>query len=366
MSEWFQTTIGEQATLQRGIDLEPGERREGIYPVIASGGVFAYHDRPAARGPGVLLGRKGTIGTVHFTSGDYWPYSTCLWVKDFHGNDPRFVYYFFRSIAHVLATMDVGSANPTLNRNHVHPIATMWPPSLLEQRSIADTLGALDDKVESNRRVVEDSIAVMTCEWAGADVRNAAHVALDQVARFVNGGAFTKGASGTGRMVIRIAELNGVPGRSTVYNDIDVEDDRLVRAGDLLMSWSGSLGVFVWSRAEAIVNQHIFKVIPEGYPSWLVYQAIQESLPAFRGIASDKATTMGHINRGHLHEVSVAIPHESVVADLDERLSPIWNRMLQAEVETHTLVTLRATLLQELLSGRLRVPESQEQPETGE
>lgn len=153
MKEWFRTTIGQQVTLQRGVDLEPARRRDGPYPVISSSGVFAWHDRRAASGPGVLLGRKGTIGTVHYSSGDYWPYSTCLWVKDFHGNDARFVYYFFLSISRLLASMDVGSANPTLNRNHVHPIAVMWPPSISEQRSIASTLGALDDKIASNERL---------------------------------------------------------------------------------------------------------------------------------------------------------------------------------------------------------------------
>jgi type I restriction enzyme S subunit len=85
----------------------------------------------------------------------YWPHDTTLWVKDFHGNEPRFVYYFFRWIALRIAAMDVGSANPTLNRNHVHPIETRWPSEMSEQRAIAHILGALDDKIELNRRMSE-------------------------------------------------------------------------------------------------------------------------------------------------------------------------------------------------------------------
>src|SRR2546429_286201 len=79
---------------------------------------------------------------------------------------------------------------------------------------------------------------------------------VSSLATFVNGGAYTNGATGSGRIVIRIAELNRGTGPSTVYNDIDVPDDRTARTGDLLMAWSGSLGVYVWLGPEAIVNQH--------------------------------------------------------------------------------------------------------------
>src|SRR3989442_9550886 len=146
-SDWLNTTIGAQITLQRGIDITKAEQRDGPVPVISSGGVSSYHDTPAATGPGVLLGRKGVVGSVYFVSTDYWPHDTTLWVKDFHGNEPRFVYYFFRWMAPRIATMDVGSANPTLNRNHVHPIEIRWPSELAEQRAIAHILGTLDDRI---------------------------------------------------------------------------------------------------------------------------------------------------------------------------------------------------------------------------
>ncbi len=152
--EWPTTTIGEQATLQRGIDITKAEQTEGSIPVISSGGVSSYHNVPTATGPGVILGRKGVVGSVWFVSGDYWPHDTTLWVKDFHGNERRFVYYFFKWFAPRLARMDVGSANPTLNRNHVHPIEVRWPP-VPEQRAIAHILGTLDDKIELNRRMSE-------------------------------------------------------------------------------------------------------------------------------------------------------------------------------------------------------------------
>lgn len=149
---WQNTTIGEQVLLQRGFDITKKEQRPGPYPVVSSGGISSYHAEHMANGPGVILGRKGVVGSVYFIDCDYWPHDTSLWVKDFRGNDRRFVYYFFRNMAADLASLDVGSANPSLNRNHVHPIKTVWPP-LPEQRTIAATLGALDDKIELNRKM---------------------------------------------------------------------------------------------------------------------------------------------------------------------------------------------------------------------
>jgi type I restriction enzyme, S subunit len=153
-NKWITTTIGKQATLQRGIDITKAEQHEGSIPVISSGGVSSYHNVAVVKGPGVVLGRKGVVGSVWYTPGDYWPHDTTLYVKDFHGNDRRFTYYFFKWIAPHLATMDVGSANPTLNRNHVHPIEVHWPP-LPEQRAIASILGSLDDKIELGRKTCE-------------------------------------------------------------------------------------------------------------------------------------------------------------------------------------------------------------------
>lgn len=229
-------------------------------------------------------------------------------------------------------------------------------PELKEQRAIAATLGALDDKIESNRRAIALIPQLVRARVDASLSQASDRIAVAELARFVNGGAYTKGATGTGRMVIRIAELNSGPGGSTVYNDKDVPDEKTARAGDILMSWSGSLGVYRWFRDEAIVNQHIFKVISTDYPAWLVFDRLDAVMPVFRGVAADKATTMGHIQRGHLESTNVEIPVVLEIEQLNEILSPLWERLLSAEREVVRLTKLRDALLPELLSGRIRVP----------
>lgn len=221
-------------------------------------------------------------------------------------------------------------------------------------------LEVLEDKIALNRRLthsLDDLMrlqVVKACKWS--DLK----APVSGLGRFQNGGAYTKGASGTGRMVVRIADLRSGPGSSTVYNDITVPEDRTVKAGDILFSWSGSLLVHRWFRDEAIVNQHIFKVIPrDDLPSWLVYCCLHEALPTFQGIAADKATTMGHIKRHHLDDVTVLTPSSDLIRSLDPYLSALWELALTYERQTLTLVDLRDTLLPKLISGELRVDEAE-------
>lgn len=122
-------------------------------------------------------------------------------------------------------------------------------------------MGALDDKIAANEAVTARADKLRAVQVAAA-ARVGVELPLSALARFVNGRPFTKHATGSGRVVIRIAELNSGLGASTVYNDIEVADEHVARPGDLLFAWSGSLTVARWCRDEAIVNQHIFKVVP--------------------------------------------------------------------------------------------------------
>ena len=149
---WRTTSLGEVLTLQRGFDLPQQDRHPGPYPVIASTGPVGTHDEAAVKGPGVVIGRSGSLGGGQFISDNFWPLNTTLWVKDFQGNEPRFCYYLLKSLD--LAHFNAGSGVPTLNRNHIHPLPVTVPP-LDEQRAIAHVLGTLDDKIELNRRMNE-------------------------------------------------------------------------------------------------------------------------------------------------------------------------------------------------------------------
>jgi type I restriction enzyme S subunit len=134
---WRVARLSHFFTLQRGFDITKDQQRNGLVPVVSSGGVFSYHDRATGIGPGVIVGRKGTAGAVHYVESDYWAHDTTLWVNDFKGNSPRFIYYVLLSLK--LQSFDTGSSNPTLYRYLIHPEPIAFPP-VREQVRIASWL----------------------------------------------------------------------------------------------------------------------------------------------------------------------------------------------------------------------------------
>jgi len=132
--EWDIKRLGDVATLQRGFDLPIQDRIQGVVPIISSSGPSDTHHEAAVEGPGVVTGRSGSIGSVFFVEEDFWPLNTSLFVKDFGGNDPRFVYYLLIYLD--LSRFASGAGVPTLNRNHVHDELVAVPPLPEQQRIV--------------------------------------------------------------------------------------------------------------------------------------------------------------------------------------------------------------------------------------
>jgi type I restriction enzyme S subunit len=269
--------------------------------------------------------------------------------------DPRFLFFRLMEARTRLQQVAVGSAQQNINASVVRELE-LTLPLLPEQRRIAGVLGALDDKVEHNRRLtrrLEALIAASTTNLLG----EAEVVApLSSLARFVNGRAFTKDGNGRGRPILRIKELNDGITDATVWSDIGAEDENIARRDDLLFAWSGSLDVYRWDGPEALINQHIFKVIPNHeFPPWLVEHWVSSHLPEFRAIASEKATTMGHIQRRHLDEAMVRVPSLRELDHAHLVLGPSDSFRAALAAESRGLVAVRNALLPKLVSGQVSV-----------
>jgi type I restriction enzyme S subunit len=155
-ANWTICSMGRQIVLQRGVDITKDQQKLGTVPVVSSGGVSSYHDHALAKGPGVVVGRKGSAGTIYYVASDYWPHDTTLWVKDFHGNLPRFVFYKLSTLD--LKSFDTGTANPTLNRNLIHPIRVSWPP-IDDQEAIVSMLDAEATRTDALVAAIHNAIA---------------------------------------------------------------------------------------------------------------------------------------------------------------------------------------------------------------
>ncbi len=318
------------------------------------------HRRSQLRPFDVLFTIAGTIGRVALVTEDILPANTNQAVALIRPNTdlvvPRYLYYALlggggvrdagrRIVQSVQANLSLGE----LGRLSI-PL-----PALSTQRSIAEVLGALDDKIDLNRRTISTTaqLRYALIESALKDV--VPNTPLSKLADFVNGRAFTALAEGIGRPILRIRELNSGIDAGTPRMSHDVPLQHLAQPDTLLLAWSGSVGMYRWHGPEAVINQHIFKVIPRTAPYWLVEYWCQKHVADFRSIAADKATTMGHIQRHHLDEAMCRVSNPAELDRLDSTVAPMYALEHALSLESSTLAELRDAIMPELIAGRMTV-----------
>lgn len=318
---------------------------------------------------------------------------------------PRFLKYLLeepKNFARIIADAD-GS---TIKHIYITRLAKMavCVPALPIQDKILEVVGSLDDRIELNRQMNETLEAMAQAifrDWfidfgpvsrklagetepvaiMGGLTRESARAAelavlfpaefdggglpqgwierpLDQIAEFLNGLALQKFPAVDGEPslpVIKIAELrNGLSEKSNRASP-QLPDKYIVRDGDYLFSWSGSLMAKVWTEGDGALNQHLFKVSSASYPQWFYAAWVEHHLPEFKQIAASKATTMGHIQRGHLTSAMTVCPPQTILNAMATVLEPLWDRRVMNDLENRTLAETRDYLLPRLLSGEVRV-----------
>jgi type I restriction enzyme S subunit len=256
------------------------------------------------------------------------------------------------------------------------------------QRRIADILGALDDKIELNRRMnrtLEEMAQTLYRHWfvdfgpfqdrAFKDTEELGPIPegwdtapLDEIASFLNGTQWSRykpeNEEDETLQVIKIKELrNGFTDKSDEVSKEDLPDKYIIEDGDIIFSWSGSLLLRIWSDGQGALNQHLFKVSSDRFPKWYYYLGVRHHIQRFRRIAESKATTMGHIKRSHLSESYVPVPPEGVMEDLHDKLDPIMQLQISNLLESKKLAETRDYLLPKLISGEIEVDASEEATE---
>jgi type I restriction enzyme S subunit len=359
-------------------------------------------------GGDVLLSHKGTVGKVAYVPLDAPPFvcspQTTFWrVNDLNQLDRRYIYFYLLSRAF---REQLDSRKGETDMADYVSLTTqrtlkVTVPPLAEQKAIAEVLGALDDKIELNRRMnatLEAMARALFQSWfvdfdpvrakldpdrsgpnpAALDPATAAlfpdsfqdsqigHTpkgwevrSLDKTAHYLNGLALQKYPPGDGPTlpVIKIAQLRKGDSFGADRSNTDLPPNYIVQDGDVLFSWSGSLEVELWCGGPGALNQHLFKVTSPEFPKWFFYLWTLYHLDEFRLIAADKATTMGHIQRGHLTAAKVLIPPRPLLDAMTRAMSPLIDQIVANRIQSRTLATLRDTLLPKLLSGELSVAE---------
>lgn len=381
MSGWRDCSLGDVLTLQRGFDLPNGSRRAGKVPVVSSAGITGVHDEAKVSAPGVVIGRYGTLGDVHYVQEDFWPLNTTLWVKDFKGNYPHFCAYMLETIG--IAETSGSAAVPGVNRNVLHGLPVRLPP-LETQRRLASILGAYDDLIEVNRRriaVLEEMARGLFEEWFvrfrfpgheavpildtpdGPLPEGWRRAALNEIAEVAFGFAFKSKAFSTTPEGARVVRIRDVPNGTTQTWTTEPFDLRYaVVNGDILIGMDGIFHMALWVGGDAALNQRVTRLRPiKGHSKGWVFLSVYPHIKFFEATIS--GTTVAHLGAKHLNTIRVPVADPATQASVDRFLAPIDEELVNLRVANQRLAASRDLLLPRLISGQLSVAEAERELE---
>ena len=334
MNCWPKVPLVKVATLQRGFDLPVKKRTPGNFPVFAANGVHGSHRESKVKGPGVVTGRSGTIGKVHYVDNDFWPLNTSLYVKDFNGNDPKWIYYMLANFR--LERFSQGAGVPTLNRNLVHHIEIPLPP-LPEQKRIA----AILDKADAIRRkrwqaikLADDFLRATFLDMFGDPVTNpkgwdVAKV-IDVCDCIVPGRDKPKSFSGDIPWIMT-DDLNplSITAKSKKQLGLSKDEIKQVRArvipkDSVVMTCVGDLGISSIVGSSCVINQqlHSFQCSDKINNSYLMYNLSFQS-PYMYQVAT--LTTVPYLNKTNCNCTPLPLPPIFLQDRFAEICRKVWS-----------------------------------------
>jgi type I restriction enzyme S subunit len=377
MSDWKEYILGDVINFKRGYDLPNSKRIRGKYPIVSSSGITDYHYEFKHKGPGVVTGRYGTIGKVFYIDKPYWPLNTALYVTDFKGNFPKFIFYFLHCIDY--EKYSDKSTVPGINRNHIH-LEKVVIPSHREQCAIASILSSLDDKIDLLHRqnatlekmadtlFKQKFIEEATSEWKTEK--------LGDIAEVQNGYAFSSNGYVEFRPghleVLKMGHIERGGGlRTNPKKDFVPRADKFKRwildKGDIIMAMTDMkdnvviLGVpaMIDVDDKYVLNQRVARIYLKSSEklmnNYLLY--IQLKDPDFVAILQSKANSGVQVNLSteKIKECDIVIPPMEVQRDIGKAITDLYLKKEKSDLQLKTLTTLRDTLLPKLMSGEVRV-----------
>jgi type I restriction enzyme S subunit len=374
MAEWKRTTLGEFISLQRGHDLPSRERQSGRIPVIGSGGITGYHDTAVVPGPGITIGRAANLGVPTLVHENYWPLNTTLYVTDFHGNDVRFTYYLLKTLD--LTGFNSGSVQPMLNRNYIRdfPITVPGQPG---QKIISRVLGALDDKIAVNHRIVSCALALgdavfITAQAPTVSRCTLARLAAERALSFGDGYRTKRSEHGKpGLPILRVAEV--MDGRiEPEFADYVAESyrsamgNKISQAGDVILTSKGTVGrvatitakdpLFVYSPQLCYFRVSADSRLSSSYIFfWL------RSSDFWQQAESRKSQTdmADYLSLTDIRRLTIPVPDPGSHHQCSPTLDSLLAQISACHQENNALSELRDRLLPKLISGQIRVRDAE-------
>jgi type I restriction enzyme, S subunit len=330
-----------------------------------------------------VIGRATNLGIPQWCQGDYWPLNTTLYVTDFRGNDPRFVFHLFETLD--LSGFNSGSVQPMLNRNYIARVPVRLPPPA-EQRRIAGVLGSLDDLIEVNRGLIRDidtlgsailarALPATMREVDGREADGWSLVSLDEGCRVIETGKRPKGGvSGieAGVPSIGAESINGLAFFDfSKLKYVPREFYSTMRRGHLaggdvlVYKDGGTPGKFLpkvgmvgrgFPFEEMCINEHVFRVqVKEPLSNAYLYFWLKSDRIMDEMRRAGTGAAIPGINRTAFGSLPLAVPPEAVTGSLCNSLASLADAALDLAVEARQVQMVRDELLPLLMGGQIRV-----------
>jgi len=371
---WVTKPLGELRTLQRGFDLPTAQRIAGPFPLVSSSGIIDTHIEGPVKGPGIVTGRSGSIGKIFFINEDFWPLNTTLYVRNFHGNDPKFIFYLLNKFD--LKRFVGGAGVPTLNRNDVHGELVFIPEAISEQQRIVGILdeafGAISNARASAQKNLQNARDLFeSCLYNvfyDAEQTSSLVPLSDLATDITDGDHMPPPKSEVGVPFITIGNIQKRTRRIDFSDTFRVPREyfeglkasKKPKSGDVLYPVTGSFGIpiLILDEFEFCFQRHIGLVRPKPELSsdWLYYflmspQVFKQANEGATGTA--QKTVSLKVLRGFrvpfipLARQMAAVAKLNVVAEETQRLESIYQNKIAA------LDELKRSLLHQAFSGQL-------------
>ena len=362
---WKKLKLGEIITFQRGHDLTKTDMGIGNYPVAGSNGIIGYHNKYTTKGPGVTIGRSGNIGTPHYYENDFWAHNTVLYIKDFKVSEPKFIYYFLKTID--FTQFNAGSSVPTLNRNHIHELDFLLPP-FIEQTAIASILSSLDDKIDllhRQNKTLEQLAETLFRQWFVEEAEESWEVGtLDDIIS-VKGGT----TPSTAKPEFWDGDINWTSPRDLsnatsifLFNTERKITEKglaqigsgLLPIGTVLLSSRAPIGFLTITEIPVAINQGYIAIVCNKIVSnYFIYLWCKANMETIENAGN--GSVFQEISKTSFKGLEVIVPSKVKLNQFDKEIEHIFKKIKSNQTQIRTLTHTRDTLLPKLMSGEVRV-----------
>ena len=367
MSEWQQLKLGDLVTLNYGKALKAEHRKPGKVPVYSSAGLTGTHDTFLVNSEGIIVGRKGTVGKVYYSSEPFCCIDTAYYITpNPEKYNFQFLYYMLQTLG--LEELNEDSAVPGLNRETAYNQDIALPP-LPEQKAIASVLSSLDDKIDllhRQNKTLEAMAETLFRQWFIEEAKEDWEIfQLQDLAKLQIGRTPPRKEShwfsdNTNDMKwVSIKDL-GAHGIFVTYSSeylpistIDHFNIPIIPEGTVMLSFKmtvGRVGIAIESMVsnEAIAQFQIKKRLT----SELLYCFLKQFNFDTLGSTSSIVTA---VNTALLKGIEIALPEDDLIQEFTEQVKSYFDKVKANQLQIQTLEKLRDTLLPKLMSGEVRV-----------